>query len=806
MYTRRPSFICYEILIIVLGILILPLLITITETYSWAMAQSQVQSLNQKTIKQGQQSSSPQPTSVPSTPDILQSSGPTQTVASTPADTSSQPIQQTSEEQKKQKAAVGVPSVSGSEQKAVNPQTPEKKASKVQSPASPVSAQMPPPTVQQKTVGKPDDTTTNPSTVKPAAANKIPTQSQPQKAGDETKSKESHSPQVLMPPYDQRQKGIPLLPDGRGMPGMLPPPPVVPHTGTMARPRKGQIVLNFDDADVYTVIQTIFGEVLRVNYIVDPRVKGRVTFRSVAPVPVDEVLPLMEVILRLNGIAVVEHKGLYRIIPISDIPKEPSPVSYGRDPEKIPITGKAFVQVVPIIYVQSSEVLKLITPFASTNAVLIDVPKSNQIIVVDTDANIRRILKLVEIFDNEKQKQRKPYVFVYLIRNGKAKDIANLLQQIFLGSKGLTTERTSPVPKTLSGTASHQTPTQPGTIASPSTHNSSISGGVEAIVSEFTRFIPDEITNSITILSTPEDYAVIKKTIEDLDIVPRQVIIEGMIASVSLTDNLSLGISGLFKGSISLGGNKYSTRGALNPSGLAVDPNNLSLDGFTFVGIDVAGAVRAVITTLATDSKAKVLAAPHILVSDNRDAKIQVGQQVPLITTETYGSTTVAPQRTYQYRDIGIILKVKPRINSGGLVAIELYQEISTYEKIALSGEDQLLLDKTDVTTELVVQDGQTIVIGGLIREDTSKSRSGIPFLSKIPIIGWLFGNTEDDKSRQEIIILLTPHVIKDQHEAKDATKKYIDKMTESSEGRIKKEDLIKEVPLSKERIKPKDK
>jgi general secretion pathway protein D len=586
------------------------------------------------------------------------------------------------------------------------------------------------------------------------------------------------------------------------MPGILPPPPAIPQIGTMAQPRKGQIVLNFDDADVYSVIQTIFGEVLRANYIVDPRVKGRVTFRSVAPVPVDEVLPLMEVILRLNGIAVVESKNLYRIIPISDISKEPSPVSYGRDPEKVPITGKALVQVVPIMYVQSSEVLKLLTPFASTNAVLIDVPKSNQIIVVDTDANIRRILKLVEIFDNEKQQQRKPHVFVYLVRNGKAKDIANLLQQIFLGSKGASTERTLPTPKTSSGAPSQRTPTQMGTAVSPSTNISSISGGMEAIVSEFTRFIPDEITNSITILSTPEDYAVIKKTIEDLDIVPRQVIIEGMIASVMLTDNLSLGISALYKDTI----NSKSMRFALNPSGLAVSPNNLSMDGFTFVGIDAAGVVRAVITTLATDSKAKVLAAPHILVSDNRDAKIQVGQQVPLITTETYGSTTVAPQRTYQYRDIGIILKVKPRINSGGLVAIELYQEISTYEKIALSGEDQLLLDKTDVTTELVVQDGQTIVIGGLIREDTSKSRTGIPILSKIPLIGWLFGNTEDDKKRQEIIILLTPHVIKDQHEAKDATKKYINKMTESSEGRIKKEDLIKETPLLEKREKPKDK
>ncbi len=118
-----------------------------------------------------------------------------------------------------------------------------------------------------------------------------------------------------------------------------------------------------------------------------------------------------------------------------------------------------------------------------------------------------------------------------------------------------------------------------------------------------------------------------------------------------------------------------------------------------------------------------MLAAPHILVSDNREARIQVGQQVPLITSETYGTVGVAPVRSFQYRDIGIILKVKPRINEGGLVSLDISQEISTYEKLTLSvGDSQLLINKTDVTTDLVVQDNQTIVIGGLIREDTTKA------------------------------------------------------------------------------------
>jgi len=240
-------------------------------------------------------------------------------------------------------------------------------------------------------------------------------------------------------------------------PGQQPPasprisqPVQSPHTSAQT-PRRGQYTLNFDDADVYTIIQTIFGEILKANYIVDPRVKGRVTFRAIAPVPAENVLPLMEVILRLNGIGIAEDAGLYRIVPIGDISKEPSPISYGRDPDKIRTTGKALLQVVPIMYVPSSEALKLITPFASHNAVLIDVPKGNQIIIVDTDANVKRMLTLIEVFDNDKLKQRKPQIFVYQIQNGKAKDIASLLQQVFSTGKGGATDQAPAVSKASPG-------------------------------------------------------------------------------------------------------------------------------------------------------------------------------------------------------------------------------------------------------------------------------------------------------------------------------------------------------------------
>ena len=753
MYTRRHFFILYIIFILSVGIFISHVPLLNTEVCCWAQAQSQ-----------------------------KQSNGTTDITPITPGQQPESPS-----------------SAMGSERQGILLQVPEKKSAEAQKRApamTPQKTELQMPSAQQKIPLKPGEPASGQAIGIRGQKAESSLQDQPKKQNESGKTGEVQTPQTLTAPGPQPPQGQMPPASLRQTPGMQ-QPQFQPNLQMAPGPalRRGQFTLNFDDADVYMIIQTVFGEVLKVNYIVDPRVKGRVTFRAVAPVPVENVLPLMEVILRLNGIGVVEESGLYRIVPLSDISKEPSPVSFGRDPAKITTTGKALLQVVPITYVQSSEVLKLIAPFASANAVLIDVPKGNQIIIVDTDANVKRLLKLVELFDNETLKKRKPQVFVYQVQNSKAKDIASLLQQIFLGGKATTTERPS-TPSRIAPSTPASSQSTPSTLPVPSLPQvSTISTGGEILVSDFTRIIPDEITNTVIIMSTPEDYTAIRKTIEEIDVVPRQVVIEGMIASVALTDNLSFGISALFKGNISnFGGSAdIGTRFAFNPQSLAVDPNNLSLGGFTFVGVDQAGTVRALINALATDSKAKVLAAPHILVSDNRDAKIQVGQQVPLITTETYGSTTIAPQRTFQYRDIGIILKVKPRINAGGLVSLEIYQEISTFETITLSGDQQILLDKTDVTTELVVQDGQTIVIGGLIREDTNKSRTGIPFLSKIPVIGWLFGSTEDDIKRQELIILLTPHVIKNQKEAKDMSTEFIDKMTESSEGRLKKEELIKE-------------
>lgn len=577
--------------------------------------------------------------------------------------------------------------------------------------------------------------------------------------------------------------------------------PTQPQSGFLSPPaatkqlvaKKGEVSFNFDDADVFSVIQTILGDILKVNYVVDSRVKGRVNFRSVAPVAKEDVLPLMEVILRLNGVGIVEESGLYRIVPISDIAREPALVGIGRAPESVLLTGKALLQVIPVLYMQSSELVRILTPFLSANALIVDVPRSNHLVIVDTDANIQRLLQLVGIFDGEMTKKAGPQVFVYPVQNSKAKDVAALLQQIFLGAKA------QPRPSV------QKTPT----AATPQPQVSMGTAGVDALVSDMTRIFPDEVTNSIIILSTPEDYTLIAETIKKIDIVSRQVVIEGLLVRVDLTDNLSFGLSWSlntdlnitnikpFKRDVHLGGDMTNL-----PGGLPLDSSSGA--GFTFVGTDPTGVVRARLSAALKDSRAKILASPHILVSDNREAKIQVGSQVPIATSTTSTplssttTTTNTTTSTIQYKDIGIILKVKPQVNDSGLVFLEIDQEVSSLgDAVKIAGQDYQAINKTQATTNLVARDGETIIIGGLIREDTTKSKDGLPLLSQIPLIGSLFSNTTNNSTRTELIILLTPHVVKNQREALEMTSGYINMLKDSTRENV--DELIKKREIKRD-------
>jgi general secretion pathway protein D len=546
---------------------------------------------------------------------------------------------------------------------------------------------------------------------------------------------------------------------------------------TPVQPQKAAPTVSFffDDADIFEVVQTIFADVLKVNYIIDPQVKGRVNFRTVTPIPKEEVLSVMDIIFRLNGIGFVEEAGIYRILPLKDLPKELVYAQVGKTPEKVAIEmftfknmdlKEAMPDIENALGLQLQGGTVRIVPIYRMNAL---------IVVASTKEQLEYIKQWVEVFDKMFAVAR-PKIFIYPLQNSQATHVASMLQSIFTGSAPASSTSTT-ASRTATTTKGGAAVPPPPSAAPKTGAATTVTGGGEFVSAE-TRVFADEITNSLVILATPSDYSFIEETIRKIDTMPRQVVIEGLVAQVTLTDNLSFGFSWTLETDLHIK-NLNGTMTSL-PNGSALDTS--VSQGFTFIGTDPSGHVKAKLAAALTSSNGKVLAAPHILVLDNREARIQVGSQVPLATSsttyvDTATTSTVPTTSTIQYKDIGIILKVKPQINDSGLVSIELSQEVSSVGKPAtIAGQSYSSIDKTETTTNLIAKDGETIVIGGLIREDRNKEKDGIPFLSSIPLIGNLFSYTKNTTDRTELIILLTPHVIKNEKEAGELTSGYMNR------------------------------
>jgi len=605
---------------------------------------------------------------------------------------------------------------------------------------------------------------------------------------------------IIKPETETQQPSGLQTPPVPGEPRKMPLKVTQPGIPQAAGSQAPTVSFFFDDADVFEVAQTIFADILKVNYIIDPQVKGRVNFRTINPIPKDEVLPVMEIIFRLNGIGFVEEGGLYRIIPLAEVSKELIFSQIGKPPEKVAMEMFAFKNLdIKEAMPDIENALGLHLKGGTVR--ILPIFRMNALIVVATSKeSLEYIRKWVEVFDKMFASAR-PKIFVYSLQNSKATHIASLLQSIFTGSGSSSASAQPPPAAPAAAKPGGASPTAPS--SGPRVGAAATVAGGGSFVGAETRVFADEITNSLIILATPADYSFIEETVKRLDIMPRQVVIEGLIARVDLTDNLSFGFSWSLKTDVNISGiqpfnNPIDLNGVIgiNPGGL--NPTNFPSKGFTFVGRDSRNALRAVITALAEESKAKVLAAPHILVSDNREARIQVGRQVPIATsttstltssTSTDTSSSIPVTSTIQYKDIGIILKVKPQVNDSGLIALEITQEISSLgESVKVGGQDETSINKTEAVTSLVAQDGDTIIIGGLIQEDSSTAKDGLPFLSKIPIIGNLFGSTTNKKNRTELIILLTPHVIRTLQEAVDVTTGYVDRY----EGSAKDKDTNK--------------
>ncbi len=370
--------------------------------------------------------------------------------------------------------------------------------------------------------------------------------------------------------------------------------------------------------------------------------------------------------------------------------------------------------------------------------------------------------------------------FVYKVRNAKAADIQKVLGELY-GSRVQVSSVYPPPAGTIAQPPSGQA--QPQTVnpfANPAGGGAVPQNTTGTAIAQTgpVKIIADEINNALVIQTTPQLYTDVERTIQELDILPRQVLIDAQIFEVTLDDSISLGLNAILQNRGSL--NPQTTGSFATPSG--GPPSLVGAD--TLWNVGRSRELQLFLNASENRSRVRTLSAPSVLVSDNMTADFQVGAEVPVPTSSAVASGVQAGgnsvfTQTISFRPTGVLLRVKPQINSSGNVTLEIAQEVSQAGANTTSGVVAPVIGKSSINSTVVIQDGQTIALGGFIRENNELARSRVPLLGRIPVAGVLFGNTRKGNTRTELIVLLTPHVLQTHEDADLATSELKAKLRE---------------------------
>ena len=645
------------------------------------------------------------------------------------------------------------------------------------------------------------------------------------------------------------------------------PPNVTPEQikALLAKPKEeNYIILNFDNADLRDVINTV-GSITKENFIISPGVDARITIHSAKKIPVSEVMNVFESVLEANGVSLVKSGDFYKVVPGATAKQKPVEIRKGNEAESIPSTDRIVTQIVAVDYVPVSEITTVLTPLLSQFGSIIPNPRNNLLIINDTSSSIKRLLGILEeidvnAFKNTRMLFFKPKysdattvsneltevlnalnmtkegiavvpierinsliifssspsllesiegwlkkldeevvsgqnVFIYPVQNVKAEQVADILNSLYGegggGTKKVSTKQADSQKKT----------TQPQT--QPQTQPISHSGTKEGTGSRI-EIITFEPTNSLIILAPPGIYREMVETIKKIDAYPREVLIEAVVAQVTLTNTDEYGIQWSALRDITIGGTHFKGN-IQNSLGKLITAapglNSGALGGLSMV-LFHPDDITALINALASRGKVNILSSPRLLVRDQEEANIEVGSEIPIATSTTYIPTAATadlqPTQTQsiQYKTVGIKLKIKPTISEEKTVVLDLEQEVSSLgtKPTQVGGLDYPSFDTTKTKTSIVVPDKQGIVIGGIMEETKDKGYSGIPLLSSLPILGALFRYETDTITKKELVIIITPHVVVNQTEGEKLTGEFLDRFKE-----------LKKYLDEKEIIKPKE-
>ncbi len=435
---------------------------------------------------------------------------------------------------------------------------------------------------------------------------------------------------------------------------------------------------------------------------------------------------------------------------------------------------------------------------------IIPLTRLNAIVVFGFNQDIfDQIEKWIRVLDVPPEKGGGRTVYVYAVENAKAADLASVLGDLYGGGGGRRSGRDREGNQDANrGDGDSETGLgRGGGLGGRGSRGGGTSSiliepveGETPLFKEVVRIVADEISNSLIILATPRDYDKIREVLVRIDVVPRQVLIEAIIAEIALTGDLQFGIEYAFAtGGIenvlgASGGGGTAGVGAGGPKTLDITNSSLLQSGakravnigqsglFSFI-TDQARFI-SLISAVNSRSRVNILATPHVIAADNREAHILIGEEVPILTSTQQSTLATANiVSSIQYRDTGTILTILPQVNSAGLVNMEIRQEVSDVGNPSFGDTSSPSFTSRETETTVVVQNRESVLLGGIIDERVERIRNGVPFLMDVPVLGRLFRFEQDKRERTELVILITPHVIRDRNEAQTVTKEFTDRV-----------------------------
>ncbi|MGQ4807991.1 Secretin XcpQ [Candidatus Entotheonellaceae bacterium PAL068K] len=609
------------------------------------------------------------------------------------------------------------------------------------------------------------------------------------------------------------------------------------------------IHLNFRDADLLQIIN-LMSDLTGKNFLVDDKVRGKVTIIAPKPVSLEEAYQVFLSILEIQGFTVVSQGPIIKIVPSQEVKERPLPTTIDGQFPGSPTSDEFVTQLIPMQFANANDIRGLLSPLVSKQSSLLAYTPTNTLIVTDALSNISRLLKIIRALDVQSPTA---ILKVITLKHAEADQLASSLQSALeslaqIGrANGKPREEEAPSrrrrqrqPTTLQRTtqtlriipdsrtnslvviatrddmaqaedliAKLDIPTPEGrgqihvyylahanaeelaqvltaqaseislaTLTREERPAGAPQGRARRQAQQTTQtstgqitITADKPTNSLVITAPPEAYEVIKEIIEKLDIRRAQVLVESLIAEVTIDAAKNLGVEwrviddpddgvqvfGSLTGSAETG-----VLGTLTTNPLTPTPGFLigALRNTITIGGQEIPNIPAVLRAFQRDSNVNVLATPNLLTTDNEEAEIIIGEERPFLRTaqDTPSGGVTSTVRTFEFRDTGITLRITPQISQGKTVRLNLFQEITNF--VSESEVGAVTTTKRSAKTTVIVDDAQTIILGGLIQENINETETKVPCLGNLPVFGWAFKQTSQDKRKTNLLIFITPHIL----------------------------------------------